>query len=55
MTAEIRYMHLASDAGRIGQPEGRDWGMREFYVWDPVGDLLKFGQSVAPKSWRSLE
>ena len=22
----------------------RDWNMEEFYVWDPHGNLLKFGR-----------
>ena len=25
-------------------PEDRPWGMREFYVWDPNGNLLRFGE-----------
>ena len=31
---------------RITAPEDREWGMREFYVWDPDGNLLKFGQLI---------
>ena len=39
-------MRGASNGGRIATPEDRDWGMREFYVWDPDGKLLKFGQPI---------
>lgn len=24
----------------------RPWGMKEFYIWDPHGNLLKFGMSA---------
>ncbi len=34
----------AAEGGRISAPENRDWGMREFYVWDPDGNLLRFGR-----------
>ena len=37
---------LATEA-RITAPETRPWGMREFYVWDPDGNLLKFGQPAS--------
>jgi len=37
---------LATEA-RITAPVTRPWGMREFYVWDPDGNLLKFGQPAA--------
>ncbi len=32
---------------RIIAPEDREWGMREFYVWDPDGNLLKFGHHIS--------
>jgi len=38
-------MSGAADGGRISPVTDRDWGMREFYVWDPDGNLLRFGQS----------
>jgi uncharacterized glyoxalase superfamily protein PhnB len=38
-----RQMQRASDGGRLSPIADRDWGMREFYVWDPNGNLLKFG------------
>ena len=31
---------------RISEVTDREWGMREFYVWDPDGNLLKFGVPV---------
>ena len=34
----------AAEGGRISPVESREWGMREFYVWDPSGNLLRFGQ-----------
>jgi len=36
-------MTKAKEGGRIVEPQDRPWGMREFYVWDPDGNLLKFG------------
>jgi catechol 2,3-dioxygenase-like lactoylglutathione lyase family enzyme len=33
----------AREGGRISDIRDRDWDMREFYVWDPDGNLLKFG------------
>jgi len=36
-------MGRAKEGGRISAVENRAWGMREFYVWDPDGNLLKFG------------
>ena len=35
----------ANDGGRLSEVADRPWGMREFYVWDPDGNLLKFGVS----------
>jgi len=34
--------------GRISEVADRDWGMREFYVWDPDGNLLRFGVPAGP-------
>jgi catechol 2,3-dioxygenase-like lactoylglutathione lyase family enzyme len=31
---------------QVAPPQLRDWGMREFYVIDPHGNLLKFGESA---------
>ncbi len=33
-----------ANGGRISHVQSREWGMREFYVWDPSGNLLRFGQ-----------
>ena len=33
----------AAEGGRISPIADRDWGMSEFYVWDPDGNLLRFG------------
>jgi catechol 2,3-dioxygenase-like lactoylglutathione lyase family enzyme len=35
-----------ANGGRMRAPENRPWGMREFYLWDPDGNLLKFGQTA---------
>ncbi len=40
-------MQRAGEGGRISAVTDRDWGMREFYVWDPDGNLLKFGVPAA--------
>lgn len=40
-------MQLASEGGKITQVSDRSWGMREFYVIDPDGNLLRFGEQVA--------
>ena len=32
--------------GRMSDIEDRDWGMRELYVWDPHGNLIKFGEII---------
>jgi catechol 2,3-dioxygenase-like lactoylglutathione lyase family enzyme len=36
-------MARAGEGGRISPLQTRDWGMREFYVSDPDGNLLRFG------------
>lgn len=33
-------------AARITLPADRPWGMREFHVFDPSGNLLRVGQAV---------
>jgi len=38
----------AAEGGRISEVADRDWGMREFYVWDPDGNLLRFGVPAGP-------
>ncbi|MFS8038544.1 bleomycin resistance protein [Xanthobacter sp. AM11] len=37
----------AAEGGRISAIEDRSWGMREFHVWDPDGNLLRVGVPVA--------
>ncbi len=35
------------DFARIsGAPEDRPWGMREFYLWDPNGNLIRIGSVI---------
>src|SRR5262249_2801993 len=36
-------LSAANDGGRLSEVADRAWGMREFYVTDPDGNLLKFG------------
>lgn len=31
---------------RITRPEDKPWGMREFHVFDPSGNLLRVGQAL---------
>ena len=40
------YAALDLAPGRMDQLADRPWGMREFYLWDPHGNLLKFGQEI---------
>ncbi|HEY8696228.1 MAG TPA: VOC family protein [Rhizomicrobium sp.] len=50
---EIQAVHDsmlgAADGGRITEPQDREWGMREFYVVDLDGNLLRFGQPVGAR------
>ena len=32
--------------GRVGTLEDKPWGMREFAIWDPHGNLLRVGQTI---------
>ena len=36
--------------GRMDQVADMPWGMREFHVWDPHGNLLKFGQEIGSEA-----
>jgi len=38
----------AAALGRISAPEARPWGVTEFQVWDPSGNLLRLGQPTPP-------
>lgn len=41
------YWRRFCDAGlKIDTPSDRPWGMRELYVIDPHGNLIKFGQKL---------
>lgn len=40
-----RWRTQAPDA-RITRPETKPWNMREFYVFDPAGNLLRVGQKI---------
>ena len=40
----------ANDGGTLGEVADREWGMREFYVTDPDGNLLKFGVPAAARA-----
>jgi len=31
---------------KLSPMTARPWGMEEFYVWDPHGNILKFGRNV---------
>src|SRR5580765_7269010 len=46
--ADTRALHadFAARGLRLDPPQDRDWGMREFYVIDPHGNLLKFGEPL---------
>ncbi|WOB44320.1 VOC family protein [Thermoleptolyngbya oregonensis NK1-22] len=37
----------AAGIPRLGSLEDKSWGMREFYIVDPDGNLLKIGQVIA--------
>jgi catechol 2,3-dioxygenase-like lactoylglutathione lyase family enzyme len=49
-TYEIDALHASlvdsASGARISPVTDRAWGMREFYVWDPDGNLLRFGQRI---------
>ena len=40
------YEEFRNNGLDIKKPVVREWGMRELYVIDPHGNLLKFGESV---------
>ena len=35
----------AAGSERATAPHAKPWGMREFEIWDPSGNLLRFGES----------
>ncbi len=44
--ASFGPLPVGKGGGKILPPEDRAWGMREFYVMDPNGNLLRFGQLI---------
>ena len=42
--AEFEKLDLTP--GRMDRPADMPWGMREFHVWDPHGNLLRIGQII---------
>jgi catechol 2,3-dioxygenase-like lactoylglutathione lyase family enzyme len=41
------YREFLGRGVRLDAPQDREWDMRELYVIDPHGNLLKFGQPVS--------
>jgi uncharacterized glyoxalase superfamily protein PhnB len=50
-----RQLTRASEGGRISELQSREWGMREFYIWDPWGNLLRFGQPERGAQAKSID
>jgi catechol 2,3-dioxygenase-like lactoylglutathione lyase family enzyme len=49
-TDDVQASHrelAATEPGRMTAPHAKAWGMTEFEVWDPSGNLLRIGQSPA--------
>jgi catechol 2,3-dioxygenase-like lactoylglutathione lyase family enzyme len=44
--ADAMYEELKATYPDLAPPASRPWGMRELYVIDPHGNLLKFGQRL---------
>ena len=40
------HADFAARGLQLAPPQDREWGMRELYVIDPHGNLLKFGEPV---------
>jgi catechol 2,3-dioxygenase-like lactoylglutathione lyase family enzyme len=48
-TPDVDALHKAFGTpvgGKVTPPEDRPWGMREFFVMDPNGNLLRVGQLI---------
>ena len=43
---QLLYDEFKSRGLSVQPPEARSWGMKELYVIDPHGNLLKFGESA---------
>lgn len=44
--ADALYKEFTGSGLKIEEPVVRPWGMKELYVIDPHGNLLKFGESL---------
>ena len=40
---EMTGRDIEGAGGRLSDFAVRPWGMKEFYIWDPHGNLMKFG------------
>lgn len=47
-SAEVDKLGLPRDKGfpRFAPAEDREWGMREAFIWDPDGNLIRAGQEI---------
>ena len=45
-STEALYQEFISRGADVKPPEDRPWGMKELYVIDPHGNLLKFGEQM---------
>ena len=45
-STEALYLEFISRGADVKPPEDRPWGMKELYVIDPHGNLLKFGEQM---------
>ena len=43
------YVEFIANGVTAKAPEDRAWGMREFYVIDSSGNLLRIGQTLPPR------
>ena len=43
-STQAPYLEFKGRGADIKPPEDRPWGMKELYVIDPLGNLLKFGE-----------
>ena len=45
-SAQALYLEFKDRGADVKPPENRPWGMKEMYVVDPHGNLLKFGEQA---------
>jgi catechol 2,3-dioxygenase-like lactoylglutathione lyase family enzyme len=48
--AELKQQFESLPADRWGSPKDQPYGQREFWVRDPDGNLLTFGQGIGPNA-----